>query len=189
VNWVDVAIISVVVFSAMLAFSRGLVREILGIGSWVGAGLVAVWAFPFVRAQFRQWFNAPDVADSAGFGAVFLVALLVLSIVSGVIGSAVRASLLGGLDRTFGVVFGIVRGAGILAVSYILIGIVVPLERWPDEVQQARTLPFVYRGAALLVSILPEDYRPVVHVPPGVHVTRAADLLRVAPQGRAIARP
>ena len=188
-NWVDVIVISAIGFSALLAFMRGLVRELLGIGSWVGAGFFAVWAFPFVRARFRAWIHAPDVADSAGFGAVFLVALLVLSVLSGIIGAVVRTSLLGGLDRTFGVVFGVIRGAGILAVTYIVAGMIVPLDSWPQPVQEARMLPFIYDGAILAVSLLPEDYRPTVHVPPGAHLTKAADLLRVAPLGRAIARP
>lgn len=189
VNWVDICILCVIAFSAMLAFARGLVREVLGIGSWVGAGFFAVWAFPLVRPEFRRVVTAPDVADAAAVGCAFLVGLLFLSLLSGMVAGAVRASALGGLDRTFGVVFGIVRGAGVLAVAYIVVGLLIPLEKWPEDVQQARTLRYVYDGAALLVSLLPDDYRPVVHIPPGVHVTRAADLLRVAPQGRAVARP
>ena len=189
VNWFDIVIISVIGFSAMLAFMRGLVREMLGIGAWVGAGFFAVWAFPYVRATFHHWIAEADLADSAGFATVYLVALVILSIISGMIGGVVRASLLGGLDRTLGIVFGAIRGAAVLVVSYIVVGMIVPLEKWPDPVQMARTLPYVYDGAVLAVSLLPEDYRPVVHEPPGMHFTKAADLLRIAPLGRAVARP
>ncbi len=188
-NWVDIAIIATIGFSALLAFMRGLVREVLGIGSWLAAGFVASWAFPYVRGRYHQWIGASDVADVAGFGSVFLVALLVLSLLSGALSRLVRTSVLGGIDRTLGVVFGLVRGAGLVVIAYIVGGMIVPLERWPQDVQEARFLPYVYEGAKLAVGLLPEDYRPVIHVPPGGRETKAADLLRVNPQGRAIARP
>jgi membrane protein required for colicin V production len=189
VNWVDLTIISVVGFSALLAFTRGLVREVLGIGSWVAAGFIAVWGFPYVRPHIRGLIGAGDVADVAGFGVVFLIALLVLTVLSGMIGGLVRTSVLGGVDRTFGVVFGLVRGAGVVVLAYIIAGMIIPLDAWPEPVQEARTLPYVYQGAVLVVSLLPPEYRPVVHIPPGGRETRAADLLRAAPQGRAVARP
>ena len=79
-NWVDLTIIGVIAISALLAFMRGLVREVLSIGSWIGAGFFAVWAFPFVQDRFRSWLVNPDIADPAAFGAMFVLALLVLSL-------------------------------------------------------------------------------------------------------------
>ena len=185
-NWVDIVIFSVILCSTVLAFTRGLVRELLGIGAWLGAGLFAAWGLPHVRARFHAWFQEPDVAELVGFGVLFVVALIILSVISGMIGGLVRSSVLGGLDRTLGMVFGFVRGVGVLAIAYIVTGLVVPLEHWPDAVQEARTLPLIYRGAVVIVAVLPEDYRPTVHVPPGAHETKAADLLRVNPLGRAV---
>jgi membrane protein required for colicin V production len=190
VNWVDVIIISVVVLSALLAFIRGLVREVLGIGAWVGAGFFAVWAFPYGREQFHHVIPQPDVADSVGFGVLFVVGLLVLSIVSNLVARLVRTSALGGLDRTLGTVFGLVRGAGTVALAYILAGVAVPnVDRWPEPVQHARTLQYVYEGAVMLVSLLPDEYRPFVQVPPEGYEVRAGDLLHVNPLGRAVGRP
>ena len=188
-NWVDVIIVCAVLLSALLAFMRGLVREVLGIGAWVGAGLFAIWAFPFVRDRAHRLIQQPDLADSAGFGAVFVIGLMVLSLVSSFVGGIVRTSILGGLDRTLGTVFGILRGAATVAFAYILAGMAVPLNQWPQPVQQARTLPYVYEGAELLVSLLPEQYRPPVRLPPGMIATRAVDLMSIKPQGKAVGQP
>ncbi len=188
-NWVDIIVVSLITFSAMMAFVRGFVREVLGIGSWVGAGFFAVWAFPSVRERFHGWIEEPDLADAAAFGTLFVIALFVLSIIAGMISRVVRSVGLGGIDRTFGIVFGLIRGVGALVIAYIVVGMVVPLDRWPDAVQGARTLPLVYEGAAALVTLVPADYRPLVHIPPGMRPTTAAELLRVNPQGRAVAKP
>ena len=188
-NWVDVAVIGVLAVSALLALMRGFVREVLGIGAWIGAGIFARWAFPYVKDRFHVWIHSPDMADAAAFGAMFLGALVLLSVVSSMVGGLVRGSLLGGVDRTLGVVFGLLRGAALVAFAYIAVGIAVPVDHWPPPVLEARTLPLAYEGAVLAVGLLPEEYRPVVRPPPGRHEPKAADLLHAPAQGRALGQP
>ena len=81
-TWVDLAVIGVLAVSALLAFMRGFVREVLGVGAWVAAVFVAIWAFPFARPRFREWLGAPDLVDPVTFAAVFVVTLLVLLLIS-----------------------------------------------------------------------------------------------------------
>ena len=41
-NWVDLAALALIGVSCLVAFTRGLVREVLGIGVWAGASAAAV---------------------------------------------------------------------------------------------------------------------------------------------------
>ena len=188
-NWVDLCVIAVVLFSALLAFMRGLMREVLGIGAWVGAALWAFYAGPIVEPRFREWIANPELVAPAAFAAMFLAALIFLSIIASIIGGVVRGSLLGGIDRTLGVVFGIARGAALVVAAYILVGMVSETDRWPEPVLQARTLPIAYEGAEWFTNLLPVAYRPRIYPPPPGRETRAADLLHANPQGRAVGRP
>ena len=65
----------------------------------------------------------------------------------------------------------------------------IPVDRWPPPVLQARTLPIAYRGANWVVAQLPPEYRPRLYAPPGGRETTAAALLHATPQGRATGRP
>lgn len=188
-NWVDLVVIAIVVASGLLAFMRGFLREVLGIGAWIGAAFWAVATFHYVQPRFREWIANPDLADPAAFASMFLVALIFLSIIANILGGIVRMSLLGGIDRTLGVVFGLVRGAALVVFAYIITGMVLATDRWPDPVLQARSLPFAYQGAVWATGLLPEGYRPRIYPPPAGRETRAADLLHANPQGRAIGRP
>lgn len=188
-TWVDLVVLGVLAISALLAFLRGFVREVLGVAAWIGAAIAAIWAFPYARPKFRDWLGAPDLVDPVTFGVVFIVVLLVLLLVSGWIGALVRRSVLGGLDRTLGLVFGLARGAALVVVAYIAGGIVIPVDRWPPPVLQARTLPIAYRGANWVVAQLPPEYRPRLYAPPGGRETTAAALLHATPQGRATGTP
>ncbi len=187
-NWVDAAIIAVIVVSALLAFMRGFVREVLGIGAWIGAAAAALWGGPLVLPKFQQWITDPNIAYPAAYAVVFIAALIVLSVIAGMIGGLVRGSLLGGLDRTLGVVFGLARGAVLIAAAYIGLGLVAEPTSWPPPVQHARSLPFAYEGAAWLVGLLPDGYRPKLPPPPAQPETRAEDFLQPQPQGRALAQ-
>ena len=188
-NWVDGAVLVLVAFSGMLGFVRGMVREVFGLAAWVGAAIAAWWFFPDVQGLARQAIENPDVADPVAFGGIFLVVLIVLSVIARVLGGAVRKSALGGLDRTLGLVYGLARGAAIVIAAYLIAGAVEPVDRWPDQVLEARTLPSIYLGAAWVVQRLPEDYRPALVVPPAGRPTGSAELLQANPAGHALAAP
>ena len=190
-NWVDLVVLAVIALSGLLAFMRGLVREVLGVAAWVVAAFVAspYGVFPYVDPWVRQQISDPTVADVVAMGAVFIVVLIVLSVVAGAVSNAVQGIGLGGLDRTLGLVFGLARGALLLCVAYILAGMAVTVDQWPSPLLEARSLPTVYRGAEWIAAQLPPGYRPAVAAPPG-RPTSAAALLHANPVGRATgARP
>lgn len=185
----DIVVLAVIAASALVAFMRGLVREVMGIGAWVAAAIVAVWAGPELLPRMREWTGNADFAGPLAYGAVFVVALILLSMVAGMIGSIVRGSVLGGVDRSLGIVFGLVRGAVLIVIAYIALGFVISPDRWPEPVLQARALPYAYRGANWLVEQMPLQYRPHVPAPPAGQDTRAADLLQLPARGRPTDRP
>ena len=187
-NWVDLAVLAVLALSGLLAFMRGFVREALGIGAWVVAVLAAspYGAFPYVQPWARQHINDPSTADLVAFGSVFLVVLIVMWMIAGAVSSAVRATVLGGLDRTLGLVFGLARGAALVAVAYMVGSWLFPVEQWPAPVIEARSLPAVHRGAVWIAAQIPPAYRPSVAAPPTGRPTSSASLLQSKPDGRAV---
>jgi membrane protein required for colicin V production len=188
-TWVDLVVFGFVALSGLLAFARGFVREILGIGAWIGAGVAATLALPAMRGVVRDWFPTPEWVDPVSFIIVFLVTLIVLMLIARAIGSVVRKSALGGVDRTLGLVFGLARGAAVVIIAYIIGQMVFPIERWPDVVLEARTLTPTYEAARWVREQLPEPYRPhALDRPPARRHATAEALFRAAPQGRATGR-
>ena len=185
-TWVDFVVVGVVAVSGLLALSRGFVREVLGLGAWLGAAAFAYWGTPLARPQFERWISSPEWVAPITAAALFIGSLLILMLVSGWIGSLVRASVLGGLDRTLGLVFGLARGALLIVFAYIAAGMVIPIDQWPGVVQRARLLPLTYQGAAWVVSHLPLEDRPRLYAPPVAKQTTAEQLLHAQPVGRAV---
>ena len=188
-NLVDLLVLAILGVSALLGLSRGLVREMLGLGSWVLAGYLAFRFGPEVQPMMRQAVGDPDLADPAAYVLVFVVVLIGLSLLANLVGRIVRVSALGGLDRTLGLVFGLGRGALLLVAAYIPLALMLPPNRWPEPVLRARTLPFIYDGAVWAAGKLPPLYRPRVAPPPDGRPTTEADLLHATPESHALGPP
>jgi membrane protein required for colicin V production len=187
-NVADAGVVAVVAISALIGFARGFIREVFGVGAWVGAIILAIWFHELVLPPILRWTDDPAIANPLSYGAVFLPSLIVLSIVSGAIGNSVRGSILGSLDRTMGLVFGVARAGLLLAAAYVVLGWLQPPAAWPEQVKDARSTPYVYQLTVWLVNYLPEHYRPNIVDPPD-QMNRANLPLQASPRGRATARP
>jgi membrane protein required for colicin V production len=188
-NLVDLLVLAIVGISALLGLSRGLVRELLGLGSWVLAAYAAFRFGPEVIPMAERAIGNPDIADPAAYVGTFILMLIVLSLAANLVGRMVQVSALGGLDRTLGLVFGVVRGMAVLIAAYIPLALMLPPEKWPPAATEARSLPWIYAGAVWVADKLPPEYRPRVAPPPDGRPTTSADLLHASPEGRALGPP
>jgi len=157
-NPLDIGVIAIVVLSAVFAFARGFVREALSIVAWVGAAAITVYGFLPVLAMVDPIVKNPLLSQLiAGFG-LFVVSLVVLTIITSFLARLVRTSALSPIDRTLGFVFGLVRGALIVCVAYLLLDFVQPSER-PAWIRDAKSAPFLHQGADMLRQFLPESFK------------------------------
>jgi membrane protein required for colicin V production len=184
-TWVDGVVLAVLAVSALIAYFRGLVREVLGIGAWAGAIAFALYAQPALKPLVQQYLTQDWMAEVAALGIAFLVALLVLKLLIAWFAGLVRHSVLGGVDRALGIVFGFARGAFLLVLAYIVGGLFLPAtELWPDAVRNARSLPVVADTAEAVVSFLPPEYRPRLPELPDRGLPSMDDMLRPPARGR-----
>lgn len=154
----DIAVITIVLISGMLALARGFVREVLSVGAWVGAAIATLYLFEFAQPVARTYIEVELIADIVAGVALFVVALIALSLISHALSRRVRDSALGPLDRSLGLVFGLVRGAALVALAYLIFAALFPPEDRPAWVVEARTEPFMAEGAEVLAAVLPERW-------------------------------
>ncbi len=122
----DGGVAAILFISAVLAYSRGFVREILSIAGWVAAGVVAFYFAPNVVPLVQEIPILNDVIGDncelgilAAFAGVFAVALVVIALFTPLISGAVQNSALGSLDGGLGFLFGIVRGVLLVVVALV----------------------------------------------------------------------
>jgi membrane protein required for colicin V production len=185
-TWVDGAAIGVVVLSALFSLVRGFVREVLGVGAWIGAALGALSGYKYVEPYVASVVSAKNFVVPVSAAIVFVAVLIVLSILSAWIGGLVRDSALSSLDRSLGIVFGVVRGGIIVCLAYIGLSLFLVPAEWPAPVTNARFLPDAHAGAVMLVSLLPPEYQPKVNALPQPGAPSANTLMQEPVSGSAL---
>lgn len=162
-NYVDIGVLVVIGLSALLALGRGLIKEILSLFGWVGAAIATYLIYfhvPAVREFARKQIAEQVFADIATAVVIFTVALIVLGIINHFVVSRIPTGFLGPLDKSLGLVFGLARGALLIAVAYILLEYVLPNRAdWPPVIQEARTEPYAAKAAIYLKGLIPSDLK------------------------------
>lgn len=156
-NPVDIAVVSIVLISGALAFWRGFLREILSIIAWVAAVILTLQLLPMVRPFARDYIAIDILADSVTAGVIFVISLVLISIISGMIAGRVRSSGMNTLDRSLGVLFGLLRGAIVVSLAYLAIFLLYRDRELPEQIASARVTPAVHVGAKLLLYLVPDE--------------------------------
>lgn len=161
VNPTDLAVLVVVLLSALLAMMRGFVAEVLSIASWVGAFAIAIYQYPLLQPLVTQWTGIDGDIAAFGAGAIlFVIAVIAFSIGARFIAAPLVQITQGAVDRTLGVLFGLLRGAILVSFGYALLGWVLPnASDHPRWLTEARTLPYLQSGARELERLIPDHMR------------------------------
>lgn len=143
---IDGVVVIIIILSALLAYSRGLVREALAIMGWILATFMAFVFADQVTPLVRQIPLIGDfIGDScelsviAAFAAVFAVVLVIVSIFTPLFSSLIQRSVLGGLDQGLGFLFGALRGILLVAVAFFVYQTVLESQN-TDIVENSRAI-------------------------------------------------
>lgn len=117
----------IIIISAILAFSRGLVRELMAILGWIGAAIAAFYFAPGVQPLVKELpvvgeflSDSCELSVVAAFAGVFVIGLIVAALFTPLFAGAVQRSALGGIDQALGFLFGAARGILLIAIAFIV---------------------------------------------------------------------
>ena len=156
----DGIVIGVVLFSAVLAMVRGFSREVLSIASWVGALAAAYYLHPLILPYVKNYTSDDRIALAASAGVIFLIALIVITVITSRIADFIIDSRVGALDRTLGFLFGAARGLLLIVVAVAFWNWLFDAQHRPDWINNAKTKPFLDSLVMKLEAVLPEDIEP-----------------------------
>ncbi len=172
---VDGLVAGVIVLSAILAYSRGLVREAMAIAGWIGAAVLAFMFAPAVQPLIKELpvvgkflGDSCELSIIGAFAAVFAVGLVIAALFTPLFSSVVQRSAIGGIDQALGFLFCVARGVILVAVAFIVY----------DRAVAANTIPMVdeSRSAKVFASFQANINDSIPQDAPGWIVSRYNDL-------------
>jgi membrane protein required for colicin V production len=116
---IDFVVIATIIVSVLFALYRGLLRELLGITSWIIAGATALYSYQPVNGLLVGQVENVKMWTLIITGLLALVVLIVMTIVNAKITHSLRKSSLSGLDRTIGLAFGVARAILLIVLVWL----------------------------------------------------------------------
>lgn len=161
---VDGIVLVVVVLSAILAYSRGFMREMLAIAGWVIAAICGFFFAPAVEPLVREIPVLKDIIGTtcelsmlAAFAAVFAVALVIVSIFTPLLSGAVQNSALGPVDQGLGFLFGVARGVLLVVIALVVYDTVMGGEGGVAQIDNSRSRVILSSIEQKVAAALPEN--------------------------------
>jgi len=169
---IDVIVLVVLFISAVIAFLRGFIREVLTIAGVIGGLAAAYFIGPSFAPVMRGWFGVEEgvdpeklfgilpynlLADGLAYALIFIVVVGILSVISHMMAEAARNMGLGAVDRTLGVIFGLVRGLLLLSILYLPAHLMLDKQTTDDFFGDSRTHTYLEKTANWLSGFLPDS--------------------------------
>ena len=170
---IDIFVGIVVLLSAIISFFRGFIREVLTIAGVAGGIFSAIFFGPVLAPVLRGWLGVGEgdaepaklfdlvpmslIADISAYGAVFIVVVIIISVISHFTAGAAKAIGLGPIDRTLGVIFGVFRALVLLALLYLPFHLLMEQDTKNEYFGDSRSFFIVEKTAAFIASFLPES--------------------------------
>jgi membrane protein required for colicin V production len=156
ITLLDGILVGFTLVSAMLAMVRGFSREVLSVISWIAAAAAAFFFYQPVLPYVQPYVDNEKIAMVVAAGIVFIVALIVVSIITMKLADWIIDSRVGALDRTLGFLYGAARGILVVAVALLFFNWLAG-PKAPGWVADAKSRPLLESIGAKLESLLPED--------------------------------
>lgn len=162
-TWFDIAALIVLGLSGVMAFARGLIREVFSIIAFIGAGIASAF-FAKMGAPLVEQFTPLSgwlAAVAAGL-IIFLVVFITITVITSIVAKEAHQSTeISSFDRAAGLAFGILRGVLVVSLFVLLMRQTTPADAtqpadpMQDAIRGARTFP-IYDGVAkALEAVLP----------------------------------
>jgi membrane protein required for colicin V production len=167
VSEVDLVILAVIVFSAIISFTRGFFREAMSLGTWTVAILITlVYTSRFSVLLPIDTVQSPQARATISALGLFVGTLIMGGIINWVFERIMSRSKIGLIDRSIGAGFGIVRGVIIVSLL-VLAGNLVPELKQEVWWRNSAVLPHFQKIAESIHARLPDgiaqhfDFTPI----------------------------
>ena len=152
-NIIDIIVFGVILTSCIVATSRGFVKELFSIISWILSLIVAFNFFEKFKIKLLDYISQEIIVDFLAFGFPFLGTLILSSIISSWMSPKFEVEGVLIFDKICGFVFGACRGFLLIILFYLgFLYLIGKDKKLPDTLLEAYSFRHINFSAELLIK-------------------------------------
>lgn len=162
-NYFDIFALVLVLASGSFAYMRGFAREVLSILGWVASAIVAYLAAPLVAPLLNSVPYLGNIVEHScelgilgAFAITFAVALIVSTFISSVVISVTKLPGINIMNRTLGLLFGVLRGGFILTIILLVVDTALPTGGIFDTISNSNSAEIFQYSKELMRDNIPD---------------------------------
>ncbi len=157
VSIVDLIYLIITIFSLIGCYRKGFVLSILSMAKWLFAYVITLIIFPKVKPYLKDIIDNEYILDVILGVTIFIIVIFIILIISKGISRSVQYTGIGSLDSIFGFFFGFLRAYIISICIFSAIHIVYNHDKWPININQSYTFPYLEKGSNYLIKEFPDE--------------------------------
>lgn len=156
-NILDIIFFVIILICALVATSKGFIKEVFGKASWVLALLLGVLFYKRLGNLFTAQIKGELLRNILAFVLIFVLVFLVVKIIENIISRIFSGEIVKGLDRALGFILGIVEGIVVVFVVIFLLN----AQPWFD-VSGIITDSFFFKVYSTFSGSIPHSIKDVI---------------------------
>ena len=157
----DYVLLVLLIGSMLISLTRGLVREVISLASWIVAFYVAINYGEMLAPWLSGLISSETARIIVAFVVLFLATRIAMMFLAKLVSLVLQATGLTYMDRLLGALFGLARGA-LIALALVL---VCGMTRIPQQPfwQNAMFSPAAESAARMTMPYLPDYFVAYIH--------------------------
>lgn len=160
-NWFDWTVVGMLAISVIAGYRDGFVRLGIGFAALITGFLLASWFHGSLAGSFQQWIDSDALARLIAFLLILFGTLILGGIAGNLLSRALGLVGLSFFDRVAGAAFGLVRGAFVLVVVFMVVMAFAPGGLPP--LRNSTLAPYLVRASRAMTSMTPYQLRNGFH--------------------------
>jgi len=158
----DIIFVLIVLYNVVKCLSQGFSLSFLSSLKWVVSAVATIILVPRLQPFVSDYIDS-EFINNVGIGIFVFVVTLFVSIVSGKsLGRTVTWTGLGSVDKSFGILFGLLKGYVVAVCFFSLLNWFYPYEKWGISTTNAFSFNIVKEGSNLLIDEFP-NYKDIIN--------------------------
>ncbi len=155
--WFDIIVAAILITSAGLGFIQGATREMVSVMSFLIAAVAAIYGLRITGPVGRAMIDPDWAGNVAAMAATFIIVFAALRLLgAGFVKGVQQAPVLGLLDRSIGLGFGLVRAFVFLGACNLAFTAATPASLRPAWLESATFYPMTSAAADMLRAFAPK---------------------------------
>src|SRR5262249_22053697 len=155
-SWLDWLIIAILLYSIVVSWFKGFIREVLGLITVLAGVLLAAWFYRGVGRLFKDVVRTENIALFFGFSLIFVMTLLAGFVAIWLITKFMTFARLQWADRLLGVAFGFIRGWVISAAVLLAL---TAFEILRERLKNSELAPYFLPGSRVIAVMTPYEMK------------------------------